>query len=247
MRIFIRKNIRMDMERHYKWGPYNKALNVAKQYFNVGGLRECYTNFVKDGDAYDAKLTGYLEMEKTTENEKYNHFKSVAQAYNICIWCGIGLILIRFFLFYAMQSGSLEVLYLLGKKITYLYVIVLIVLRVMAIMAEKKYLKYKDSALWVIKQINDEFVIKIQAFEKEIDQMYLDSLDPVALQVELLRRELAEQNKRNEELSKEMVNIQNKMLESQERTEKQVVNNGQIQQGILNNLNEWRDERHNRY
>lgn len=254
MRIFIRKNIKMDMERHYMWGPYDKAIDGAEQHLNVDGVRECCANFVKDGDAYDAKLTGYLESEKATENEKYNHFKSVVQAYNICVWCGIGLILIRFLLFCAMQSGSLEVLYFLGKKITYLYIVALIVLRVMAIMEEKKYLKYKNSALQVIKQINNEFVIKIQAFEKEIDQMYLDSLDPTALQLELLRRESAERDKREEELHKEIINLQNKMLESQdkmresqERTEKQLVNNGHIQQGILNNLNEWRDERHSGY
>ncbi len=77
--------------------------------------------------------------------------------------------------------------------------------------------------------------------------MYLKSLDPTTLQIVLMHRELSETQKKNEQLQKQMIYEQSQMRKSQERSEEQLKNHGQIQQQILKNLNEWRDERHNRY
>ncbi len=247
MRVFIRKDIRMDMEKVYIWSPYNKAIDEAKQYINVDGVKEYLTRFEKDADNYDAKLTGLLERERVVENDKYNHFKSSAQKYNICVWVGIGLVCIRFMLFFAMMAGYLETLYLLGHVATWVYIVTFIILRVKVIRAEKQYYSYKSNIRQQIGQINNNFLVIVHTFEEEVDQMYLKSLDSTTLQIVLMRRELSETQKKNEQLQKQMIYEQSQMRKSQERSEEQLKNHGQIQQQILKNLNEWRDERHNRY
>lgn len=247
MRVFISKDIRMNMENVYNWSPYNKAIDEAKQYINVDGVKERLTRFDKDADNYNAKLSGLLERERVVENDKYNHFKSLVQKHNICVWVGIGLICIRFLLFCTMKAGYLEALYLLGRIATWAYIVTFIILRVKVIKAEDQYYSYKRNIRQQIGQINDNFLVTVHTFEEEVDQMYLNSLDPTTLQLVLMRRELSETQKKNEQLQKQMINEQTQMRKSQERSEEQIKNNGQIQQQILNNLNEWRDERHNRY
>jgi len=198
------------MERHYRWPPYEKAVAEAKQHLDVDGVKEYLVRAEKKADDYDERMTSLLERERPVENEKYNTYALFAKRYNICVWTAIILILARFWLYCAMTIGRLEGLYLLGRLATWIYIVAFIVLRVKAIRAEKQYRAYSSNILQQITEINNSFQQIIDAIVSDVDQMYLDSLEPMALQLELMRRE-------NAKTSQQLIELQHKMVKGQER------------------------------
>ncbi len=198
------------MERHYRWPAYNKAFAEAEKYQYVDGVKEYLVQVEKKADDYEVRMTSFLERERPVENEQYNTYEMIVEKYNMCVWAGVIVILIKFLLFCAMMAGQLAGLYILGHIAACIYIVLFIVLRVKAIKAEKQYRAYSSNVLQQIAEINNSFQKIIDAMKNDVDQMYLDSLEPMALQLELMRRE----NARN---SQQLIELQNKMVKGQER------------------------------
>lgn len=240
MRILIRKDIRMDLDGQYRWSAYNKAIEEARHYMKIDGVKECVDNIQHDADSYEEKLKQFLESQRAEEAEKYNHFEPAAHKYNICVWIGVGIIIVRLFLFFAVISGHLEGLYIAGHVITWLYILVFIILLIMAKMMERQYRLYVKNTLGKITQINNEFLNRVSTFENTVDNIYLNSLEPFQCRQELDMRKREEERKKDEQWKKETLNEQKRIRESQERSEIHLRNAGQV-------LSEWNEERHKRY
>lgn len=71
MRIFMKKGVRTDMERHYMWAPYNRAVEEAQQHLDVDGVKEYLVQASNKADDYGTKMTSFLESERLVESEKY--------------------------------------------------------------------------------------------------------------------------------------------------------------------------------
>lgn len=241
MRIFIKKGVRTDMERQYIWTPYNKAFAEAKEHLDVDGVKEYLVHVEKKADDYETEMKSFLENERPMENERYSNCEMSIKNYNSCVWVGIGLILLKVLFSVFLNIDFFKTLLNLAICV---YVVVLIVFRFKASRAEKQYCVYSNNVLQQVEEINNRFQNIIDVIVKDVDQMYLDSLDPTTRQLVLMRRELSETQKKNEQLQRQMIDQQSQMIKTQQRTESHLKDNTNIQRDILNNLNEWRDERH---
>lgn len=229
------------MERHYRWPLYDGAVDEAKQHLDVEGVKEYLLQVQKRADDYEAEMTSFLGNERPVESKQYNNYEISIKKYNMCVAIGIGLILIKLIFSLFLNIDFLEILL---NLVICVYTVVLIIFRFKASRAEKQYRTYSSNVLQQIAEINNRFQKIIDAIVKDVDQMYLDSLDSTTLQLVLMRRELSETQKKNEQLQRQMIDQQSQMIKAQQRTESHLKDNTNIQRNILNNLNEWRDERH---
>lgn len=235
MKILIRKDSRLDMERQYMWSAYNKAIEEAENYTKVEGVRENIKAIEQDADAYRERLRGFLESQRAAENENYSNFELAANRYNIGVWVGVGIIIVRFLLYFLMMAGYLEWLYVVGHLVTLVYIVMFPILLIKAKILEKRYRSYVRDTLGQIDQINVVFLRKVSAFENKVDQLYLNSLDPFQRRQELNMRKQDEERKKDEQWKNEMLNEQKQIGQSQKRIEGHTENIEQV-------LSKWNEE-----
>lgn len=209
----MKKCGRTDMERHYMWTAYNNAVDDAKQHMNVAGVRECMANAEQHARNYQLRMGSFLEKERLTENELYTAYEKSVKRYNICFWGVVGLILFNVL----ARSSHLSILRLLADISILVYIVALIVMRLKASMAEKRYRDYSNDILQKIDAINNDFLRIVNSMTADVDAMYLASLDPAHREMVLMRREQAEHNREMKHLEIQRQRTENERLDEARR------------------------------
>lgn len=216
--------IRCNLDNMYRFGEYNKAMDYAKQNMAIKGVKEQALKLQEEGKTYEKNIKAITEPEKAEEDKRYQLWAKWDKVRKICKWTTIGLAIFSAVLFILgatllSYSNIWFVLWLLVLVLTILAGIVLLVTKVGTWICEKSYIHYINNKIFEkVDAIDKIFIQKSRAYYQEIDNLYLQSLDPAHREMVLMRREQAEHMRQQAELERERVRVENARLQEAEKT-----------------------------
>ncbi len=208
---------RTDFHYLYQTKAYEMAVNFANQNIAVEGVKEQLEVIRNDYAEYDRQIQNVVSAEAVNEKntydlwKKWNRRKRIAlRVVVISIIPALFLGLRNIFLTLFIQFPAL--LALLGGAISGT------VFKIVEATYEKQYESYVRTIEQRIRNINDAYVSKTNAMKREIDNLYLASLDPTHREIVLMRRDQERQHQERMHMEQQRLNSQRAAEEEQRRT-----------------------------
>lgn len=234
MNIFKSTLRRTDLDRVYYYEECNKTLAYAEEKMSVNGVLEYYKKMKVEKNNYTSDIDSIVNPKRENEEKRYFSLEKWTKVRQISAWTCVGA-----FIIWIICSMN----YSLGKIAALLFLLafaafpVFVISKIGEVVCSMIYERFVQDIMEEIRAREKQFIELCQKYYKEIDDLYLYSLTPEHRETVLLRRDMAEQHKEHIQMAERQLRIQEHIEDEQKRS-------SQIQQGILDNLNEWRDERH---
>lgn len=221
---------RCNLDKVYHFNEYNKTSDYAKQNLAINGVKEQILKLQEEAEKYKREIKTITEPERAQEESRYRLWEKWDKARKICKWTAIGLAASWIVMMILggtagrSWSGGMQtvwnILWLFILFLTLPGVLAFLITKAGAWICEKNYVGYMDKVITKIDTVSYDFVGKVNSCYKEIDNLYLRSLDPSHREMVLMRREQAEHNRKQEELEEERIRLENARLNEAERTRK---------------------------
>lgn len=240
MNIFTSNLRRTDLDRVYYYEECEKTLAYAEEKMSVNGVLEYYKKMKVEKNNYTSDIDSIVNPKREEEEKRYFSLEKWTKIRQISAWTCIGglIFFIIVMIFDSKINGLLEgIATLCGVLLTPVSFLMFVVTKIGEVVCSMIYERLVQDIMEKIRVREKEFIALCQKYYKEIDDLYLYSLTPEHRETVLLRRDMAEQHKEHIQMAERQLRIQEHIEDEQKRS-------SQIQQGILDNLNEWRDERH---
>lgn len=220
--------LRCNLDKVYRYKEYNEAIAYAKQNIDINGMSEQVLKLQEERKAYEGYLQTITEPEREEEDKRYCLWEKWNKVKRICKWILIGLVALWIImailgkvLRYSGSHNAYTAFFVLWMFILFLAVISIfafLVIKIGTWICNKNYTRYMNKVFAKINDANNRFVYQVHAYYRNIDNLYLGSLDPAHREMLLMRREQAEHNRRQEELENERIRLENARLEEAAKT-----------------------------
>lgn len=224
---------RYDLDKVYFMNEYNEAVAYGNTYININGVKEQLQNLEKERQRYFENVANIVNPEREKEEVKYRQYEKWAKIAKTCKWTEILFIaiFIAFMLFYKYLPIGFRtsVLLALFEILLMLYPFILgpilfIIAKVIKYGYDRSYKQYIESISNKLGNLGNGFMRASRDCYKEIDNLYLLSLDATHRELVLLRRQqetLAQDmmhlEKERQKAEKERLNEQRKTREATEQ------------------------------
>lgn len=189
---------RYDLDKVYFMNEYNKTAAYGNTYININGVKEQLQNLEKERQRYFGEVAGIVNPERENEETKYRQYEKWAKIAKKCKWVEILLIAICVLcmLFYkylpigfrtSLLFGLFELLLMLVT--VFLGPLALIIVKIIKCGYDRSYKRYIESIAKKINNLGNGFMRTSRDYYKEIDNLYLLSLDATHRELVLLRRQ----------------------------------------------------------
>lgn len=217
------KIVRCDLDRCYRFNEYNKAMDYANKNMNVEGVREQIQKLQNEKEIYISNVKNITEPERETENQKYASWEKWNGRWNICIRITIPLLIIIILnnvLSFILPEIIHNILRILGFLI-YIMVPASLVTLAATHGCESSYNRYKADIIQRINNINASFSNRFNEYYRQIDNLYLCSLDPTHREMVIMHREQTKYNEEMLRLERERNQLEKERNEQMLRLEKE--------------------------
>lgn len=219
---------RYDLDKVYRLKEFQETHAYANQNMNIQGVREQLVKLERECVTYVEAVKAITEPERAEEDKRYQRWKKWNKISSIC---GLGTLVLM-----VLCIGMLMLILMLGSDmseitqilfiISWFIIIFLTVLGILVFLVtatgtwvcNKNYTRYIKEIMAKIENTNYIFAQRVHVYYREIDTLYLRSLDPAHREMVLMRREQAEHNRRREEQEAERIRLENAKLNEAART-----------------------------
>lgn len=214
-----RSFIRYDLDRSYQYNEYKKAIAYANEYIHVNGMREQKEKLNNTLKIYNQDIENIIKPERELENNKYLQWEIWNKAKKICMDIMIYFIIgtIIFWILGIVKESVFSLLGLLGFIISVMILFATLISKVMESLYASIYRKYINIIIDKINERNVKFEHDAHQYYRVMDNLYLQSLDPMHREMVLMHREQMEYQKEMKSLEME----RNRKEEERLRREKE--------------------------
>lgn len=195
------KNIpfeRCDLKNVYCMGKYNQAVSYGNQHIDIPGVQEHLQDLEIAKERYVDTVASIVESERENEESKYQQFQKWVNTENK--YKHLEIILICLAILNSFVRGSLPtglVISRIYSLLDQLLCLVAFVIGPCAFFFSKhsrrtygmQYKQYADSILSKLHHLGNDFTKLAADCYEEIDNLYLQSLEPMQRELILLRRQ----------------------------------------------------------
>lgn len=239
---------RYDLDKVYFLNEYNNAVTYGNTYININGVKEQLQNLEKERQRYFGDVASIVNPEREKEEAKYRQFEKWAKIAKRCKWAEILFIVafIAYMVFYkylpigfrtSIFFALFEVLLILCLFI--LGPITFIIAKVIKYGYGRSYKRYIDVIANKLCDLGNNFMKASGDCYKEIDNLYLLSLDATHRELVLLRRQ-------QETLSKDMMHLEKERQRAEKERLKEQRKTREATEQLLN-IEKERERRRNRW
>ncbi len=230
----LSKPCRIDLRGYYCTKDHEQTASYAKKNISIVGVKELSEQLENEYKNYLQEIGNIINAEDAKESEKYNQWEKISKIKNIFKYSAIALFLFTI-LFMVLKSN------LCAISFPFLLVVILIgsILKVIDVMREKKYCSYARSVIDKFRSINGQYVHIFNVIYKDIDNLYLNSLEPAHREMVLMRRDQERQHQEAMRANERQAEMQRKIAEEQQQL--------RIQQEELLKIEKEREQRYGRY
>lgn len=221
---------RVNFESFYGKKVYNEVMTLGNQNKNVEGVMEIVNKVEEKYQSHCKVVREFSEKEGDTEYTKYKRWYSVHRCKSISKIVFIGMLIfyiLSCILCLFLQGALGSIIVFLQDIVLVLFPLVCVVFtgsKVTEMIFSFVYNSYAKNIAKVGNEMVGKFRMEINKFGHQIDEMYLNSLEPAHREVVLMRRD---QERQHQEMMKkkaahyeEMRKIQEKTLREQQKIRK---------------------------
>lgn len=218
---------RMSFNSFYSTNMFENEIHFANQNIKVQGVKEISNSIQNDYQEYNEKMRQLISGSEETESAKYAIWEKAHTRKNlfkfITIIAIILIILSIIFDNFHLSQGMSWMFSFINLLILLLFItgiVLFIVFKIADKIYEKSYKSYVGGLKGQAANINAGYLNKMNRYHKDIDNLYLMSLDPAHRELVLMRREQQQQHREQMWLqqahNKEMLEEQRRARQAQE-------------------------------
>lgn len=215
------------MDKVYYFYEYNRTIDYGNPKVNIKGVAGVLRALEQEKDVYFQKVTDIANAERSVEETRYNQYAEWRRRGK-----NLGFLEIFLIVAYIVRLTVVKYLFPISLRTSVLFSLgdVLLTLLVFFIgpiafaIAEAarcgygiRYNQYIKSVSAKIHSLGMDFEERARTYYKQIDNLYLQSLDPTQRELILLRREQEAHNKKMLQMEQERKNIEQQHLWEQQR------------------------------
>lgn len=247
-KLFIGKLLeqRIDLTKLFMANPVRKdALNFANKYMYIEGVERVAEQIKKEFQQYAEAVREIPKQETERESRKFKTWVVTHTIMKINLMLLIVGLLSTVIASLLAPDGSLlqTLLYIVGDVLGPLSLIALCFTLIINLIAKKSYSSYQNKIYARAERLCNLFKEEADGLCKEIDCIYLSSLDPAHREMVLMRREQERMQKEHTRQMEEM----RKMMDQKDReiavTQQQIL---ETQKELLD-IERKREDRYSRY
>lgn len=228
----------------YYFAEYDKAVDYAKTYINIDGVKEQLQILEKCLIEYKSSVDEIMEPQWEDVRKKCARCENWNMAKKICKYASIAIfILFLLLMFGGGSSTAVMVMLLLLPVLLVLSLVGLAITKIAETILSKAYNNYIRDIFDKINALGTSFGRQSRLIYDNIDNLYLQSLDPMQRSLIITQRQMAEMQKKHDSeirrLEEQRQRSDNKRLQEARRT--------RIAQERLLEIEEERERRYRRY
>lgn len=236
--------IKLSSDSLYYLAEYDKAVDYAKTYINIDGVKEQLQILEKCLIEYKNSVDEIMEPQWEDVRKKYARWENWSKAKKICKYVSIAIfILFLLLMFRGGSSTAVMVMLLLLPVLLVLSLVGLAITKIAETILSKAYNNYIKDIFDKINSLGTSFGRQSRLIYNNIDNLYLQSLDPMQRSLIITQRQMAEMQKKHDSeirrLEEQRQRSDNKRLQEARRT--------RIAQERLLEIEEERERRYRRY
>ena len=208
---------RFNFDCQYMTAAYEKAVSFANQNIGIAGVRELLEKLREDYKEYNKQRANIKNLETQNESRKYDSWENISKIKFTMKW----VLIIDVFLVIFIRPKRSFILLAIWALFALIFCFGIIVFIVLEIMEWRKRTLYQSYVGGISKKIDDTnrmYLNKINAIEKQIDDLYLLSLDPMQKQLVLMQRAQERQHQEMLRLQQAYQREHDNLLREQEKT-----------------------------
>ena len=215
--------VRCDLDKCYRVNEYNEAIDYALKNSNIVGMEKTIEKLNKEKNIYKQDIANLIEPERETENEMYLLWEKWNKAKDGCFKIVLGLIggTILCWILSAFLWSGLSLLGLIDVVLSIIMFLVFWVIKVIELICGNKYDRYINKIMSKIIARNKIFGQDMNRYYEEIDNLYLQSLDPAHREMVLMRREQDKYNQEMMRLEQERLSLERERVHIEKERQKE--------------------------
>lgn len=235
-RLKLSKPWRMNLHGHYDaTNDYKRTANYAKQNMSVNGVKELSEQSENEYKNYLQAMENVINEESVNENEKYNQWEKMNRRKNIikklckysaialCLFFVLSIIFSKFSyaLIWDLLTLFVGVLSCFSLLILIFSILGTFVLKGIDRVFEKKYRDYVRIIEAKFSSVNRQYEHIFDDIYDDIDNLYLNSLEPTHREMVLMRRDQARQHREAMRATAQQVEMQRQIAAEQQQLKQQ--------------------------
>lgn len=232
----MKKLQRYDLVRCYYFSEYNNTVEYGQKNNHLNGVSTCIDKLNVEKEHYIHSVENIVNPERQIEQKKYVTWEKCVKAIKISFCSTIVIFILEFIISKYSHSLVATLFFIFFLLLFFISLVCFLGALLVEWIVSKLYYNY-------VSKINAKLLMQKQIFEEiarlsyqSIDDLYLNSLEPMYRETVIMRREQNEHNKKMERIAEQKYRLE---LE-------QLVENRKIRQA-QENLLEIEQERERRY
>lgn len=199
-------NNRYNLDTCYAFGNYNKAVKYGKSHNAVDGVSNCMEKLDSEKNSYINEMQNIIDNEKENENKKYSLWEKCSNIkYKSSITTMISFILMLLNMIILGRGNSFlyEALFILLPLVFTFSIFTAVLSTFAELITNNRYFDYTLTLDGKLQKQNRLFENISYNIYQDIDNLYLNSLDPVHKETVLMHRKQDEHNRRMAQLAED--------------------------------------------
>lgn len=239
--------IKTDIYSWYETDQFETAIEYAEQNSSIDGVSHYLYELQELYQEYNDKMEALLQEQEPILDELLYKRNYAEKTKNICKWASIlSFIFAILFGYMGLPNILANIIAFLMGVIIILGIPAAILLKITSILLARKYNSCLISARTNAEALNQIYLNEAAECFHEVDNLYLNSLDPTHRETVLMRREQEQQHQEQLRLEQERIRIENERLQHQKEMEDAQKRTLQATEQLLK-IEEEREKRRGHY